>query len=185
MPTLKGRRFFFATRGDLAPRWHAVEQAEGLEFVRQECRDDSAFAITRTLSAHPELGSSAAGSVVASPSYLIFRRGETPSPRAVPQRGGGVKFMIESTTDSLRLICGGVHAESGALLAGELQQSLHVNSRTVELFERVARELFRGFTRVRLYWVGPEALRGLRSGQRLVTIGIASPREYDLAEKRP
>lgn len=185
MPTLAGRRFFFATRGDLAPGLQAVERIEEIEFVREQLRDDRAFVATRALSAQPELGSSAAGSVQGSPGYLIFRRGEMPPPREAPQRGGGVKYQIEPTSDSLRLICGGVHVESGALLAGELQQSVHANERTTELFERVTRELFRGFTRVRLYWVGPEALRSLRAGQRLVTIGIGSPPVYDLAEERP
>ena len=150
----------------------------------EEMRDDTAFAVLDQLSARPGLGSSDAGNVVASPIYQVLRRGEIPPPRAVPQHRGAVKYMIESTADSLRLICGGVHAETGALLAGELQQSVNANRRTTELFERVARQLFRGFTRVRLYWVGPEALDRLRAGQRLVTIGVGSPREYDLAEER-
>ena len=41
-----------------------------------------------------------------SPRYQIFRRGEIPAPREVPQRSGRAKYVIEPTADSLRLICG-------------------------------------------------------------------------------
>ena len=50
------------------------------------------------------------------------------------------------------------------------------------MFRLYSTELFRGFQKVRLYWLGPEALRRFRAGQRLVTIGVRSPREYDLSE---
>lgn len=182
MPTLAGRRFFFATKTDLTPGLQTVEQTEAVEFIRDEMRDDKAFEVVHALSAHPGLGLTSGDSVQASPRYLIFPRGKLPRPREIPQRRGGVKYLIEPTADCLILNCGGLHTASDALLAGELQQSLHANASARELFRRVARDLLRGFTRVRLYWVGPEALRGLRAGRRLVTIGLASPRHYDLAE---
>jgi hypothetical protein len=184
MKTLNGRRLFFATRADLVPGLRTVEQAEALQFMVDEMRDDTGFTVIDALSAHPALGSSIGNSVIASPRYRIFRRGEIPTPREVPQRRGGVKYLIEPTSNSLRLICGGVYAATGALLAGELQQSVNANRRTTELFEHVGCELFRGFTRVRLYAVGQEALARLRAGHRLATIGVESPREYDLAEER-
>jgi hypothetical protein len=37
------------------------------------------------------------------------------------------------------------------------------------------------FTRVRAYWVGPDALAAFRAGRRL-TMAIQSPPEYDLCE---
>ena len=185
MPTLSGRRFFFATKADLAPGLPAIEQTEAVEFVRHEMRDDKTFEVIRALSVHPTLGLTSADSVQSSPRYLIFPRGGTPHPREIPQRGGGVKYIVEPTADCLILICGGSHAATGALLAGELQQSLHANFNARDLFRRVARDLLRGFTRVQLYWVGPEALGGLRAGRRLVTIGLGSPRTYDLAESEP
>ena len=66
----------------------------------------------------------------------------------------GRRFFFATAADlragrhCLIIRCGGLHAATGALVAGEL---------------------------------GPEALEGLQSGQRLVTIGVRSPREYDLA----
>lgn len=181
MPSLTGRRFFFGTRSDLAPGLRAAEQAEPLEFVECETRDDKGFTVVETLSDHPRLGLTAGRDVNTSPRYLIFPRGRIPEPRGTRQRRGGIKYVIEPTADCLILRCGGLH-ETGALLAGELQQPLNASRVAVNLYELLSRELFRGFARVRLYLVGPEALRRLREGQRLVTINLRSPREYDLAD---
>lgn len=81
------------------------------------------------------------------------------------------------------LRAGGLHAASGALIAGELQQPLSPGDTAKELFSVVARQLFRDFERVKLYLLGPEALARLRAGQRLATISLGSPPEYDLTEQ--
>jgi len=107
-----------------------------------------------------------------------------PKPRAVPQRRGGTKYVVDSTPDCLILRCGGLHEATGALVAGELQQPLDPSSLALEMFDVYATELLRGFRRVGLFWLGPDALSGFKAGQRLVTIGVRSPREYDLAEEQ-
>jgi hypothetical protein len=180
--TLKGRRFFFATRRDLLPGLRAIEQSESLRYVLNELRDDAAFGAVPALQDDPVLGHSTTGDVVSSPQYFVFREGDVPQPRAVPQRRGGTKYVLEPTGDCVILKCGGVHDATGALVAGELQQPLEPSRAAVELFRLFTRELFRDFTRVGLYWLGPEALKGFRAGQRLVTIGVRSPRAYDLAD---
>jgi hypothetical protein len=40
-----------------------------------------------------------------------------------------------------------------------------------------------GFNKVQAFWLGPEAFGAFRAGRRMVTMGIRSAREYDLAEK--
>jgi hypothetical protein len=182
MPTLRGRRFFFATRADLLPGLLAAEERTPLAFVRDETRDDGRFTVLDALSQYPELGLTTSRDSISSPRYLVFRQGAVPEPRAIPQLRGGVKYAIAATPESAILRCGGLHVESGALLAGELQQSLNANGPGKAIFRLLARELFRAFTRVRLYAVGPEALDRVRAGRRLVTIGLGSPPAYDLAE---
>jgi hypothetical protein len=180
---LKGRRFFFGTRADLLPGLRAVEEAETLAYVVYEMRDDTRFTVLSALSADPGVGYNTGGGVLGSPTYLVFRRGEVPAPESVPQRRGDTKYIIYPTPDCLILRCGGLHAPTGALVAGELQHLVEPEPSRggIELFRLFSRELLRGFKRVGLYWVGPEALEGLRAGQRLVTIDVRSPREYDLA----
>lgn len=145
-------------------------------------RDDPAFTILDALSSDARLGLTIGDAVMTSPIYIVVRRGAVPRPQSVPQKRGGVKYLIESPDDGVRLLCGGLHTESGALIAGELQLPLVATANAKELFRLFSRELFRGFTRVRMYWVGPEALERRRAGQRLVTIGLGSAREYDLSE---
>lgn len=179
--SLKGRRLFFATRGDLVPGLRAAERAIAVQYVLAEMRDDDAFTVIDALSDNAGLGQAVTDVVISEPRYLIFHRGEAPAPRRVPQKRGGDKYLVESSPDCLILRVGGLQATSGALLAGELQEPLDPSGRAIEMFRVFSRELFRGFERVKLYWVGPEALSALHAGKRLVTIGINSPREYDLA----
>jgi hypothetical protein len=179
--TLEGRRFFFATRNDLAPGLQAIERAVDLEYVLYETRNTAEFTIIDALSSHDGLGHTAGHDVNTSPIYLIFHRGEVPSPTRVSQRRGDALFSIRPKPNCLILRSGGLHT-SGALLAGELQLPLSPERGAIELFTLCVRELFRGFARVKLYRVGSEALHGLRTGQRLATISLGSPREYDLKE---
>jgi hypothetical protein len=38
------------------------------------------------------------------------------------------------------------------------------------------------FNKVNAFWLGPAAFDEFKAGRRMVTMGIRSPREYDLAE---
>lgn len=187
MPSLKGRRFFFGTATDLRAGALAAEAAVQVEYLLQEMRDDRARTIFASLTQVPEFGQSPRGDVSDAPQYFIFKRrlfGQSgvPRPRGIPQRRGGTKYIVDPTRDCLILRCGGLHAPSGALVAGELQLPLDPSSTARGLFEVYRKELFRGFRKIRSYWLGPEALESFRAGQRLVTIAVRSPREYDLAE---
>lgn len=182
MPSLKGRRFFFATAADLRPGLLSAQQSIPTDFLLQEMRDDRNLTVYQSLADAPDFGLSPRGDVAGSPQYFLFRRGNVPKPRAIPQRRGGTKYAVDPSSDCLILRCGGIHEPTGALVAGELQQPLEPSIKAVEMFEVYASELFRSFQKIGLYWLGPEALRGFRAAQRLVTIGVRSPRDYDLAE---
>jgi hypothetical protein len=180
--SLKGRRFFFATADDLRPGLAVAQESIPTEFLLQEMRDDRDLRVYESLADAPDFGRSLRGDVAGSPQYFLFRRGQVPKPRAVPQRRGGTKYVVDATPNCLILRCGGLHESTGAIVAGELQQPLEPSGRAVEMFHVYSTEMLRGFEKVALYWLGPEALRGFRAGQRLATIGVRSPREYDLVE---
>ena len=182
MASLKGRRFFFATADDLRPGLAVARELIPTECLLQEMRDDRDRTVYQSLVDAPEFGRSPGGTVAGTPQYFLFRQGQVPEPRAVRQRRGGAKYLVDPTPDCLILRCGGLHEASGALVAGELQQPLDPSRGAVEMYEVYSTELLRGFQQVGLYWLGPEALRGFKAGQRLVTIGVRSPPEYDLSE---
>jgi hypothetical protein len=179
--SLKGRRFFFATANDLTRGLAVAQEHFPTEFLLQEMRDDRDVTVYQFLVDAPDFGRSPGGTVAGSPQYFLFRRGDVPKPRAVPQRRGGTKYVVDPTPHCVILRCGGLHEATGALVAGELQQPLEPSRGAVEMYDVYATELLRGFQRVGLYWLGSEALRGFKAGQRLVTIGVRSPPEYDLA----
>jgi hypothetical protein len=185
--SLKGRRFFFATAKDLRAGALAVEAAVPVEYLLQEMRDDRGLTVFTSLLDAPEFGQSPRGDVSGSPQYFIFRRGllgrsGVPRLRSIPQRRGGTKYAVDPTRHCLIVRCGGLHADTGALVAGELQLPLDPSRTATRLFRLYSEHLLRGFSRVGLYWLGPEALGGFHGGQRLVTISVRSPREYDLTD---
>jgi hypothetical protein len=59
------------------------------------------------------------------------------------------------------------------LRSGEKEESL-------ALYRAFAPELLRGFEKIKAYRAGPEAVRLLAEGWRLVTISARSPAGYDL-----
>ena len=182
VPSLQGRRFFFATAADLRPGLVSAQESIPTDFLLQEMRDDRSVTVYPSLADAPGFGLSPGGDVAGSPQYFLFRRGHVPEPRAIAQRRGGTKYAVDPTSDCLILRCGGFHEPTGALVAGELQHPLEPSIKAVEMFEVYASELLRSFQKIGLYWLGPEALRGFRAAQRLVTISVRSPADYDLAE---
>src|SRR5687768_13275702 len=106
-------------------------------------RDDRSLSVYESLADSPDFGRSPRGDVAGSPQYFLFRRGHVAKPRAIAQRRGGSKYVVDPTPDCLILRCGGFHEATGALVAGELQQPLEPSKRAVEMFEVYSSELFR------------------------------------------
>jgi len=187
MGTLKGRRFYFATANDLRPGLALAEASARPQYVLNEMREDRLVTIFDSLAASPDFGSCPSGSK-GSLQYFVYPRGRlgrslVPAASAVPQRRGPTKYVSHPSADCLILNTGGLHPATGALVAGELQQPLDPGRRALELFELFCETVLGGFTKIGLYWLGAEALAGFRSGQRLATIGVRSPAEYDLQEQ--
>lgn len=97
MPTLEGRRFFFATGEDLRPGLAAAGHRCPTTFVLQETRNDREVTVYESLAEAPEFGKSLPGSVIASPQYFLFRRGQAPvgtgwvrAPFVVSRQGSGL-----------------------------------------------------------------------------------------------
>jgi len=97
----------------------------------------------------------------------------------VPQRRGGVLYAIDEVGNPSAAILqlGGVFGDD-CLIVTTLMGTSDDGSR--EMARMVARELVRGFVKLSVYYVGPEAIEFLRAGRRL-THSARSPREYDLS----
>ena len=81
--------------------------------------------------------------------------------------------------DSIELLPGARH-ESGAILYGRIA-TCSDSAASGKLFGLFKRAIGKRFRKINAFWVGPKAEEAWRQGARL-TIGLASPQEYDLRE---
>jgi hypothetical protein len=113
-------------------------------------------------------------------SYLILDRSESVSVRAIPQRDGGYRYSIDQleNPDSVSLHTGGRVADR--LVAGQLGTATN-EQKSDKIYSVLKNLIERKFTKIKSYYVGPEALGLLEDGIRL-TPTHKSPKEYDLAK---
>lgn len=128
----------------------------------------------------PSLGINATGNHTTGDSYLVMREGVRLSVRKIPQRKGGVMYSVDQDTNPKSVVFwpGGLY-KNEALVCGHIG-TISESSESVDLYDAFCAALLKGFTKIKSYHVGPEALRLLETGWRLVTISVRSPREYDL-----
>ena len=179
---MRGQHFFFATKSDLLPGIEYVDGRWKLECYRHEMRPDRSFAFSGSLLAIPTLGRSDTGDTAQDPDYFVYPHDRRPAVRTIPQRRGGVRFVLDPSAETVHFRSGGLHDASGAFIAGRVARALEANRRGVSLYRELSQALLRGFNKVNAFWLGPEAFDEFKAGRRMVTMGIRSPREYDLAE---
>jgi len=173
-------RYFFGTRSDLGPGIRDVEAGRGLVYVLNELPERPEFKRFASLLEAPDLGRNPTGTVAQGPQYFVATRDFSFPVTRVPQKRGGVRYAISPGDKGIVVSPGGLYDEK-TLIAGSVGTTSE-DPAAMQLYELYRKALTRGFERVKNYDVGPEALGILRGGGRLVTIGIRSPREYDLAE---
>jgi hypothetical protein len=179
---VRGQHFFFATKADLLPGLEYVESRWKLECHLYEMRFDRAFTFFQFLRDVPTLGRSDTGSTSRDPDYFVYPQDRRPAVRSIPQRRGGTCYVLDPSPETVHFRSGGLHIESGAFIAGRVARSVEANSRGESLYKELSQALLRGFNKIQAFWLGPEAFSEFRAGRRMVTMGIRSPREYDLAE---
>jgi hypothetical protein len=129
-----------------------------------------------TLNSPPPSDSASSGH-----SYLVTVRGNEPVGRKIELNSGGVRYAFDQliNPDSIELLPGARH-ESGAILYGRIATGSDTAA-SGKLFGLFKRAIGRRFRKINAFWVGPKAEEAWRQGARL-TIGLASPQEYDLRE---
>ena len=175
-------RLFFAMREDLVPGLERLDRGQSLEYLLHELLDEELFVRRTSLLEDPQLGQSTTGSATTDPDYLVYPPAHPPSIRKVPQPDGGVKYTAEPSPETVHFRPGGIHAGSGALIAGRLARGAHPNAAGKLLHDEFASEIFAHFKKVRAFFVGPAAYRELQSGRRLATLGVKYAADFDLKD---
>jgi hypothetical protein len=125
------------------------------------------------------VGVAPSGDVNQEPTYLAAEEGALFTARAVLQRSGGTKYAVDQTTngDTVAITFGGRHSRE-VLIAGRVGTVSATNA-AVDLYKSFERLIKKHFTKVKSFYVGPEALAALYRGERLTT-SVRSPKLYDL-----
>ena len=174
------QRLFYATRNDLLPVLEAVESRRALTYL-----------LAGSFSAPPETFHPSAGQIptlgapaptrdaVGGHTYLVLPKAARLQVREVAQVGGGVRYLVDQLVnpESITFTHGGFYSPT-VLLHGRVATASQAAS-SKSLYRTFASELAIQFTKLRAFYVGPEALDHLHSGCRL-TISADSSAEYDL-----
>ena len=174
-------RVFFATRDDLLPGLQRLESGHPVEYLLKEELDEALFVPRTSLCDDPQLGVSATGSPTTDPDFYVYPRAH-PLPVKKIERNGAVKYVPQSSSESMLFRPGGLHEASGALVPGRLERGFNPSAAGKLLHDVFASEIFSGFKKIRGFFVGPAAYRALKDGQRLATQGVNQPPDFDLTD---
>lgn len=81
--------------------------------------------------------------------------------------------------DTITFLPGGIFDNQGVLVCGHIGTASK-SPDSLSLYKVFVKSVTKGFVKIGSYRVGPEAERLMNEGYRMVTIGVGSPRDYDL-----
>jgi len=170
---------FFATSSDLLRALLRLEKVRDVHYFRAgifETNEPTAFASAADI---PNLGISENGAFGLGPRYLLSEGKAQPLPRQIHRQDGNLWYAFDQLVnpDSAVLSIGGTFGAK-ALIRSEITAT-GLTAPSKSLVDAARRAVSKDFTRVRAFWVGPEALKLLSCGWRLTTNAAGSP-EYDL-----
>lgn len=168
----------FATRVDLEPGLKLIEFQRSLRYVVLQLYKSSEYQVYRSLLEVDQLGINTTGDHTRADHYLVVGATVEVKMRAVPQRKGGVHYFVNIDPTSITFWPGGLY-EKRCLISGDIGTASD-DPDSIKLYREFTRAVTKGFKKVGNYYVGPEALRFLDQGVRLITMGIDEPVEYDL-----
>jgi hypothetical protein len=173
------RTNFFATKQDLEPGLERIESKHDLQYVRCGHYPTDVPDAYGSWWDIPDLGINNTGDHLGT-AYLVIGRAAKPVLRRIDLTSGEVSYVVDQqqNPESVVFRPGGKY-RAEVLVCGHIETL--AQSRTADSLRReFAASVVEGFEKVGNYKVGPQAAKLLDSGFRLVTIGIGSPREYDL-----
>ena len=96
----------------------------------------------------------------------------------------GIRYDLSQkrNPDSVVFRPGGVYKGERVLVCGHIA-TLSKSPVAMSLYRAFVASIIRGFEKIGSYRVGPEAIRMMDEGHRMVTISVGSPREYDLRRR--
>ncbi len=166
---------FFALKNDLLAVVETVEHGRPLKYVRTgqfDCPESDSFGAGAEI---PGLGTASADSSVNNQSFLVTN-GELPvNWRRITTNTGVQRYCLDqlANPESITFTPSG-RLDEGVVISGRVGTASD-SPIAQELMRRFRAAFKKHFTKVRAYWVGPEALALLQAGKRLAD-ATQSPR---------
>lgn len=175
------RVYFFATKDDLLLVLGWLEAKMSVKYTRRGMLPGPEPEVWKSGADIPGLGRAAGDQAVSCDFFLIVDAPSAVNVVSRPMLNGERRYDVEQpgNPDSVLLNVGG-EWDDGSLISGSVM-TISQSNISQGLMRAIHNGVKKHFTRVRAYWVGPEALVWLRSGKRL-TYAVQSPPEYDLKE---
>ena len=172
---------FFATRNDLLLVLSELEEKRQIKYTRAGRQEGSESRVWESGANLPGLGRAAGDQAVACDSFLIFDGICTINVVSREMLSGDDRYDVDQgeNPNTVILNVGGEWID-GSLISGSVT-TVSASPISQSLMRTLHSGIKKHFTRVRAFWVGPEALSALRSGKRL-TYAVQSPPEYDLTD---
>ena len=170
----------FSTRSDLASVVTAVELRHPLEYAVAGMFDEPPSTLKGSITDLEDFGIANSSDQNHNHCYLAYPCGTTLVVRPVPQRKGGTKYAVDQLENpqSVSIVPGGVF-DNSCVIAGQIGTTSN-DALSLELANLFAREVRKQFSRIRSYYVGPDAERLMDQGYRL-TADARRSLDYDLA----
>ena len=175
------RILFFATPTDIVPVLKRFEANAPLKFVEMGNLPTPNRAIYLESSDIPNPGISTHERGGGSQSYMVSHRDTKNHMHAFVGRKGEKRWSLDNSdnNETVILTMAGLW-KTGTLLPGTMD-TLHETPVAQQLMKWFLSALKQeGFTKVRDWWLGKEALEMLKAGKRLTTTAEQSPPEFDL-----
>ena len=179
MPKKDNRAIYtFATERDYMDLLSPLEEQIPLKYILFGLFNDLDIPTWIDVASIPKVGKVKEGATIV-PQYLVVKRSANILPIPIPQRRGGVLYAIDQSVSSSAIIfCPGGRISEECLIAGAIGTSSPDHS-AVEMYNRFSKAIRSKWTRIKVSWLGPEALELFDSGVRFIT-DEGRPQVYDL-----
>jgi hypothetical protein len=171
---------FFATKNDLLKALEAVTSKADFVFVCMSRSENSLPVVYETANAIPDFAVALHGDLNKEDFCLLIEPNVEPKVREVEQRNGGVKYFLDQGSHPISVVLkpGGVLNDAECIISGQIG-TISQDKWSEEIYKIISASFRKQFTKIKSFYVGPEALERLDQGFRL-TSNIKSPVEYDL-----
>ncbi len=168
---------FFATAADLRAAIEGLQQP--LRYWKFGQFADSGAEWLSRAAEIPALGQASADSSVGCDAFLVTLEKTRIVPRRIERDDGSTVYAFDQLINPDSVVFTPAGSRGSDVVAGSIEtvSQTAIGRKLMREFESVVRKQF---TKVKAFYVGPEALRLLEDGRRL-TVSLQSPREYDLS----